>query len=88
MRRECVAGADDQFFIGMSDELAKSPSIRWRLQSEPLLHNPTPESEGGGMSVWDIVSEKYTSLVHRAEEMIVRLVSVEVENDLKKHLQR
>lgn len=40
------------------------------------------------MSVWDIASEKYTALVQRAEEMIVRLISVEVENDLKKHLQR
>ena len=72
----------------MSDELAKSPTIRWRLQSEPLLHNPGPESENGGMSVWDLVSRKYTELGHRAEEMMVKLVSVEVENDLKKHLQR
>jgi hypothetical protein len=32
--------------------------------------------------------EKYRALGERGEEMIVRLITAEVEGDLKKHLQR
>lgn len=64
--------------------------MRWRIQAEPLLQNPTPSSDSGAASdsVWDLVSDNYETLIERAEEMMVRLISVEVENDLKKHLQR
>jgi hypothetical protein len=40
------------------------------------------------MSVWDLLIERYEVLCARGEEMIVRLITAEVEQDLKKHLQR
>jgi len=39
-------------------------------------------------SVWDPMMEKYASLKSRAEDMMVRLISAEVETDLKQHLTR
>lgn len=39
-------------------------------------------------SVWDPTIERYSSLRARAEDMIVRLITSEVEGDLKNHLQR
>lgn len=72
----------------MSDHSSSTPSIRWRIQSEPLLHNPSSDPDSGDMSVWDLVLDRYAALIERAEDMMVRLVTVEVENDLKKHLQR
>lgn len=39
-------------------------------------------------SVWDPTMEKYASLRSRAEDMMVRLISSEVEHDLKQHLTR
>jgi hypothetical protein len=45
-------------------------------------------SDGGNGSVFDVVIERYAALCQRSEDMIVRLVTVEVENDLKQHLQR
>lgn len=81
------ARADDQFYVEMSDQLQNTPAIRWKLQADPLLHNPDPSS-GAEWSVWDLMIERYTTLGERGEEMIVRLITAEVETDLKKHLQR
>lgn len=65
--------------------------MRWKIQSEPLLHNPPSDADAANavsMSVWDLALERYTSLADRAEDMMVRLITAEVEADLKKHLQR
>jgi hypothetical protein len=43
---------------------------------------------GGEWSVWDLMIQRYRALMERGEEMIVRLITAEVEADLKKHLQR
>lgn len=43
---------------------------------------------GGPGSVFEVVIERYENLVRRSEDMIVRQVSAEVENDLKQHLKR
>lgn len=73
----------------MSDQLVNTPSVRYKLQSDPLLSNPTPNpSEDESWSVWDLMIENYRMLSERGEEMIVRLITAEVEGDLKKHLQR
>jgi hypothetical protein len=79
--------------VELSDELESTPSVRWRIQSEPLLQNPLPgapagDAAGGAMSVWDLLVGRYEALCARGEEMIVRLITAEVEADLKKHLQR
>lgn len=79
--------ADYQFYVEMSDQLQNTPAIRWKLQADPLLHNPDPSS-GAEWSVWDLMIERYMTLGERGEEMIVRLITAEVEMDLKKHLQR
>lgn len=82
--------ADGQFFVEMSEELRTTPSMRWKIQSEPLLHNPPSENDEKATltSVWDLILGKYTTLADRAEDMVVRLITAEVESDLKKHLQR
>jgi len=69
----------------MSDQLQNTPSVRYRLQADPLLSNPGSNEE---WSVWDSVIRRYDYLGSRGEEMIVRLITAEVELDLKKHLQR
>jgi hypothetical protein len=73
----------------MSDQLINTPSVRYKLQADPYLSNPNPNpSEGDSWSVWDLMIETYMILGLRGEEMIVRLITAEVEGDLKKHLQR
>jgi hypothetical protein len=45
-------------------------------------------TDAGAASVWDPAMAQYASLSARAEDMIVRLISSEVETDLKQHLSR
>jgi hypothetical protein len=71
----------------MSDQLQNTPSVRYKLQADPSLSNPSSSSEES-WSVWDLMIERYRLLGERGEEMIVRLITAEVELDLKKHLQR
>lgn len=70
----------------MSDQLLNTPSVRYKLQSDPFLSNPLAGDDS--WSVWDLMIEKYRILGERGEEMIVRLITAEVEGDLKRHLQR
>jgi len=73
----------------MSDQLINTPSVKYKLQADPYLSNPSPNpSEEDSWSVWDRMIETYEILSQRGEEMIVRLITAEVEGDLKKHLQR
>jgi hypothetical protein len=73
--------------VELSADLANASNLRWKIQGDQLL--PTSiRSDGGDGSVFDVVIERYAALCQRSEDMIVRLVTVEVENDLKQHLQR
>ena len=40
------------------------------------------------VSVFDLAIERYQALQARSENMIVRHITVEVQNDLKEHLKR
>ena len=71
----------------MSDQLVNTPSVKYKLQADPYLSNPNPSGDDS-WSVWDLMIETYRILGERGEEMIVRLITAEVEGDLKKHLQR
>jgi len=73
----------------MSDQLINTPSVKYKLQADPYLSNPSPNpTEEDSWSVWDRMIETYEILGQRGEEMIVRLITAEVEGDLTKHLQR
>ena len=71
----------------MSDQLINTPSVKYKLQADAYLSNPNPSGEDS-WSVWDRMIETFMILGLRGEEMIVRLITAEVEGDLKKHLQR
>lgn len=72
----------------MSHDLARAPELRWKIKDDALLPLPIRRGEETGTSVLDTMIQKYSSACSRAEDMIVKHVSVEVENDLKQHLQR
>ncbi|OCF36565.1 hypothetical protein I316_01816 [Kwoniella heveanensis BCC8398] len=87
--------SDDLFFVELSADFSAASSIKWKYAHEPLLPASikgtsavagTPASASA--SVFDILIERYDNLTYRAEDMIVRLVTVEVENELKQHLTR
>jgi hypothetical protein len=69
--------------------LRTSEETRWKIQ-DPLL--PSGIKEGGkddvDVSVFDVLIEKYEAVCERSEDMIVRLVTSEVEQELKEHLKR
>lgn len=67
-----------------------SDDVRWKIQ-DPLI--PTGIKDLGGengdeVSVFDVLIEKYEAVCERSEDMIVRLVTSEVESELKEHLKR
>ncbi|KAK4688656.1 RAD50-interacting protein 1, partial [Tremellales sp. Uapishka_1] len=82
--------ADDVFFVEISTDLRSAPQLRWKIRSDALLPRPIKEGDppDSTASVFDVLIGKYEHLVSRSEDMIVRHVSVEVENDLKVHLTR
>lgn len=72
----------------MSHDLADSTELRRKIREDGLLPLSIRMAHGTEASVLDTMIEKYTMACARAEDMIVRHVTVEVENDLKQHLQR
>ncbi|WVQ98696.1 hypothetical protein IAU59_005827 [Kwoniella sp. CBS 9459] len=86
--------SDDLFFVELSTDLGSASSIKWKYAHEPLLPATikgtltTSDTPSALASVFDILVERYDMLTSRAEDMIVRLVTVEVENELKQHLTR
>ena len=88
---DCSAGngaANQQFFIEMSADLVRSDDLRKRVANELLLPATLRNGQATAGSVFDVVGERYEALANRAEDMIVRHVSAEVETDLKQHLTR
>lgn len=79
-----------QFFVEMTSDLREAPQLRWRVQSDSLLSNAVMSTHPGdsSVSVFDVLIERYASLCARTEDMLVRHITVEVENDLKPHLTR
>ncbi|WWC61139.1 uncharacterized protein I303_103718 [Kwoniella dejecticola CBS 10117] len=82
---------DELFLVEISSDLAGSQALRYKHASDPLLPSafkgPSTETDPS-TSVFDILLERYDHLSSRAEEMIVKLITVETENDLKQHLTR
>lgn len=74
----------------ISAQLRDSDEVRWRIQ-DPLIPQGIREGSGPGegeISVFDVLIEKYEAVCERSEDMIVRLVTNEVEQELKEHLKR
>lgn len=71
----------------MADELRETSAI---AHDDPLLPAGLQHHhrEDEAVSVFDIMLERYEALVSRSEDMIVRLVTNEVESELREHLKR
>ncbi|OXM81277.1 hypothetical protein C364_01141 [Cryptococcus neoformans Bt63] len=85
--------ADGIFFVELSNDLQNSTALKWKIQSDPLVPQsikaPTAaDTSYQSASVFDVLIGQYEQLSRRAEDMIVKLVTVEVENELKQHLTR
>ncbi|KIR53163.1 hypothetical protein I315_04199 [Cryptococcus gattii Ru294] len=85
--------ADRIFFVELSNDLQNSTALKWKIQSDPLVPQsikaPTAtDTSYQSASVFDVLIGQYEQLSRRAEDMIVKLVTVEVENELKQHLTR
>lgn len=76
-----------QFYVEISTEVQNTPSTRWKLQGDPLVPAAL-HTAGSPASIFDVLVKRFEALATRAEEMVVRLISVEVENDLREHLKR
>ena len=78
-----------QFFVEMSTDLRDAPQLRRRIQSDTLLPPSIRlgEADGSG-SIFDALIERYVALCERTEDIIIRHITLEVENDLKQHLTR
>ncbi|AAW41871.2 hypothetical protein CNBB3130 [Cryptococcus deneoformans B-3501A] len=85
--------ADGIFFVELSNDLHNSTALKWKIQSDPLVPQsikaPTAaDTSYQTASIFDVLIGQYEQLSRRAEDMIVKLVTVEVENELKQHLTR
>ena len=74
----------------MSTDLRDASQLRWKIQYDALLPSSIKNGDptDTASSVFDLIIDKYATLCSRAEDMIVRHITVEVENDLKQHLTR
>lgn len=77
----------------LSNDLRNSTALKWKIQSDPLVPQsikaPTAtDTLYQSASVFDVLIGQYEQLSRRAEDMIVKLVTIEVENELKQHLTR
>ncbi|WVQ71643.1 hypothetical protein IAR50_001183 [Cryptococcus sp. DSM 104548] len=87
--------SDSVFFIELSSDLQKSTALKWKVQPDPLIPQalktpaiPASDDQPVSGSIFEIITDRYSQLSARAQDMIVKLVTVEVENDLKQHLTR
>ncbi|WVQ70105.1 uncharacterized protein L199_008330 [Kwoniella botswanensis] len=83
---------DELFFVEVASNLASSQALKYKYSSDPLLPSALKHASSTEVdpstSVFDVLIERYDHLTSRAEDMIVRLITVETENDLKQHLTR
>ncbi|WWC69475.1 uncharacterized protein I206_103416 [Kwoniella pini CBS 10737] len=83
--------ADDLFFVEIASDLAASQALKYRYSSDTLLPSLLKGSAtdvNPSTTVFDVVLERYDHLTSRAEDMMVKVITVETENDLKQHLTR
>ncbi|WVW83112.1 hypothetical protein I302_105130 [Kwoniella bestiolae CBS 10118] len=83
---------DELFFVEVASDLTSSQALKYKYSSDPLLPSGLKQSASTEIdpstSVFDVLIERYDHLTSRGEDMIVRLITVETENDLKQHLTR
>ncbi|WRT67124.1 uncharacterized protein IL334_004090 [Kwoniella shivajii] len=83
---------DDLFFVEMTSDLASSQTLKFKYAYDPLLppliRSISSTKPDPSVSIFDVLIDRYDTLASRAEDMIVRLITVETETDLKHHLTR
>ena len=63
--------------------------MKWRIQDQLLPQSIRSTGfDEEGVSVFDVMIEEYEALCERSEDMMVRLVTSEVEQELREHLKR
>lgn len=73
----------------MSNGLRHSEPLRNTIQDEVLIPYSIRSGDvSRSTSVFDVLIDRFGALSGRTEEMMVKHVSAEVENDLKQHLTR
>ncbi|KAH7104497.1 TIP-1 family-domain-containing protein [Auriculariales sp. MPI-PUGE-AT-0066] len=77
------AWAEDAFFLDLWAEMGKQPALQALAESHPLLPNQVDVENS---TVFDRMIEGYTELCTRAEDMLVRQVVRDIEDDLHAHL--
>ncbi|WVR05282.1 hypothetical protein IAU60_002294 [Kwoniella sp. DSM 27419] len=86
--------ADDLFFVELAAGFSSSVTTKWKYVSDPLVPASIKSATPGDLtvvshaSVFEVLLQRYDTLGSRAEDMIVRIVTAEVESDLKLHLTR
>ncbi|KII93691.1 hypothetical protein PLICRDRAFT_101630 [Plicaturopsis crispa FD-325 SS-3] len=80
------AWGEELFFLELWSDINRTPSLRQRAEANPLLPRPrkgdADEPEG---TIFEVLVEQYTSLIERAEEMIIQQICGEIENGLRAH---
>ncbi|KAF7784590.1 hypothetical protein Agabi119p4_755 [Agaricus bisporus var. burnettii] len=77
---------EDVFFLELWSDIHHIPSLRERVSVNPLLPNPGPEdTDVPNETIFEVFINKYTTLIIRAENMIVQQICNEIESRLKAH---
>jgi hypothetical protein len=76
----------------MASQLREASHLRWKLQGDTLLpatfRSTLSHGDLSTSTVFDVIFERYQTLIARTEDMLVRHVVSEVEGELKQHLTR
>nr|ODN88505.1 hypothetical protein L204_06360 [Cryptococcus depauperatus CBS 7855] len=89
MEQVMESWGDSTFFAEMTRNLQTSVVLKWKIQSEPLLPQSIKSSTiEEKTTVFDVLIQQSQRICQRAEDMIVKLVTVEVEDQLRQHLTR
>jgi hypothetical protein len=75
-----------QFFVELSADAQKDKAAKWTVHSDAHLSFILDAPEGA--SVFDGSIQQFEALCDRAQDMMIRLVTVEVESHLREHLKR
>lgn len=75
-----------QFFLELWSDIHRDPALRRYAETKPLFPQPGPEdTEVPSDTIFEVFINKYTTIVIRAEDMIVQQVCSEIEARLKNH---